>query len=557
LIVFFSIRRRRNLCAAIGTAFAVLICLFSNLAAIGLLGPDEPRYAWIARAMAQTGDWITPRLYGQPWFEKPVLYYWTAAIGFRLHFSAEWAARLPSAFAALATALAIGWLAWRHYRDEGGFWRCAALVAPLMFATSAGAIGFARAATPDMLFSASLALSMACAACVLSRGGALRIAGPKADCSPGHDNFCLILFGAFVGLALLAKGPAAILLAGGAIGIWALATKHWRAAIRLAHPWVIVAFAIVGLPWYILCSARNPEFLRVFILRHNFERYLTPVFQHIQPFWFFLPVTLAALLPWTIFLIPALLEGRRILREKSWTNSPGFFFACWAVFPVLFFSFSQSKLPSYILPALPPLALLCAVGAVRSFSGTRALSMALSLGIAAFWVAAAFFLRHSLRALPPSWLEAAPYQLSANVILALASLVTLLLVYSGIRKKLGRTVFLTTLCVIAAVVYTNLRVLPAIEPLYSARWHYVFLARDLHPDRIFTYDVKRSWTYGLAFYFARELPEWSPNDPRAALVLTTPQGLQEMIRLGRVRGPIEEPYGGLLYVPAFPEPSNR
>ena len=107
----------------------LLICLFGNLGAIGLVGPDEPRYAWIARAMAETGDWITPRLYGQPWFEKPILYYWAAAAGFWLHLPAEWAARLPSAFAALAAALAIGWLAQKHYdRDAASlsvpiYWR--------------------------------------------------------------------------------------------------------------------------------------------------------------------------------------------------------------------------------------------------------------------------------------------------------------------------------------------------------------------------------------------------------------------------------------------------
>ena len=99
-------------------ALVALICLFGNLGAMGLVGPDEPRYAWIARAMAETGDWVTPRLYGQPWFEKPVLYYWAAAAGFRLHLPAEWAARLPSALAALATALAIGWLAREHYDGD-------------------------------------------------------------------------------------------------------------------------------------------------------------------------------------------------------------------------------------------------------------------------------------------------------------------------------------------------------------------------------------------------------------------------------------------------------
>src|SRR6202023_3488538 len=102
---------RSNLWAAIVAGGVVLVCLFGQLGAVGLVGPDEPRYAWIARAMAQTGDWVTPRLYGEAWFEKPILYYWTAAVGFRLHLPAEWAARLPSAFAALAAAIAIGWLA--------------------------------------------------------------------------------------------------------------------------------------------------------------------------------------------------------------------------------------------------------------------------------------------------------------------------------------------------------------------------------------------------------------------------------------------------------------
>src|SRR5579863_1166513 len=102
----------------LAAALIILICLFSHLGAIGLVGPDEPRYAWVARAMAATGDWVTPRLYGQPWFEKPILYYWAAAIGFDLHLPAEWAARWPSAFAALAAALAIGWLGGKHYGAE-------------------------------------------------------------------------------------------------------------------------------------------------------------------------------------------------------------------------------------------------------------------------------------------------------------------------------------------------------------------------------------------------------------------------------------------------------
>ncbi len=373
-------RRKNNLWVSVASAAAVFVCLFGHLGAMGLVGPDEPRYAWIARAMAQTGDWVTPRLYGQPWFEKPILYYWAAAIGFRLHFPAEWAARLPSAFAALAAAITIGWLAWKFYGATAPLAWNPAILAPLIFSTSVAAIGFSRAATPDMLFSACIALSMASAACILDANGALRAsasnahdspsspAPPRQACSPRRDALPCASFGIFLGLAVLAKGPAAIILAGGAIGLWALVTKQWRAAFRAAHPLAIAAFCIVALPWYILCALRNPDFIRIFIFQHNFERYLTPLFQHRQPFWFFIPITLLAILPWTALLWPSTREGNsQHWREKSLSDSPAFFFACWAIFPVLFFSLSQSKLPSYILPAVPPLALLLAVALADLF----------------------------------------------------------------------------------------------------------------------------------------------------------------------------------------------
>ncbi len=171
-----NLSARRTSRRSLRLAVVILVSLFANLGAIGLVGPDEPRYAWIARAMAETGDWVTPRLWGVPWFEKPVLYYWAAAIGFWIHLPAEWAARLPSAFAALAAAIAIAWFARRHYGSRRRFARKPdAARARDSSATSVAAIGFARAATPDMLFSAAITLAMVCAASVLRRGGALRV----------------------------------------------------------------------------------------------------------------------------------------------------------------------------------------------------------------------------------------------------------------------------------------------------------------------------------------------------------------------------------------------
>jgi len=180
-------QRKWNFAALATAGVVILVSLFANLGAIGLVGPDEPRYAWIARAMAETGDWVTPRLWGLPWFEKPILYYWAAAIGFRLHLPAEWAARLPSAIAALAAAKAIAWFARRHYGADEDSIATPTLLAPVIFATSVAAIGFARAATPDMLFSAAITLAMVCAASVLGRTGALRAADGAAAQNQMHD----------------------------------------------------------------------------------------------------------------------------------------------------------------------------------------------------------------------------------------------------------------------------------------------------------------------------------------------------------------------------------
>ena len=535
---------------AVLSALAVVgICLFSHLGALGLVGPDEPRYVWIARAMAQTGDWVTPRLYGVPWFEKPVLYYWTAALGFDLHLPAEWAARLPSAFAALAAALAIAWLGWKHYgsaqnhSDENTastFVTSPAVLAPLIFCTSVAAIGFARAATPDMLFSASITLAMACAASCMAQAGALRACKNVLPDDGKLPLGTLALFGAFLGLGVLAKGPAAVILAGGAIGLWALATSRFRVALRLAHPMAIATFCVVALPWYILCARRNPDFLHVFILQHNFERYLTPMFQHKQPFWFFGPIALVALLPWTPFLLATLPEGRRIFSQNTWRNSPAFFFTCWALFPILFFSLSQSKLPSYILPAIPPLALLLAVSATYGFMRTRTLSLAISFLIAIVWlilgiVAAEYFLADPRSAV------------ASKLMLSVAALAALLSIFFGSRRNLKALVLTSAFAAAIAVEFAGFSLLPNLDSSVSARELATLVSASPQAD-FYTYRLQRSWNYGLAFYAGREIKEWSPEDPGAASLLTTAQGLNELKKLGRFSGSVNPAERGVRYV---------
>src|SRR5262249_52516290 len=157
-----------------------------------------------------------------------------------------------------------------------------------------GMIGFSHAAATDMTFSAMLTVAMVFVASIIDL-----TRNENSSVIPRTPYLALIFFGCFLGLAVLAKGPVAIILSGGAVLLWAVVTKRWRDAFRFLHIVAIASFCPAALPWYVLCSRRNPEFFRVFIIEHNFKRFLTPEFQHIQPFWFYIPIILIALFPWT------------------------------------------------------------------------------------------------------------------------------------------------------------------------------------------------------------------------------------------------------------------
>jgi 4-amino-4-deoxy-L-arabinose transferase-like glycosyltransferase len=273
------------------------------------------------------------------------------------------------------------------------------------------------------------------------------------------------------------------------------------------------------------------------------------VFQHKQPFWFFAWITLLAMLPWTVLLISAGQEGLRLWRERSWADSPGFFYACWAIFPIIFFSLSQSKLPGYILPAVPPLALLCGVSASRAFQKSRSDAILIGLGISLVWIVLAISAFFMARKFP-----VAGTGRIAGFATAIGVLVVLAMLLAGLRQNLLGVAASSSLAVAAAVAVAGLVILPAMDPYVSARSHAAFLRGDLRPDRIYTYHLNRAWNYGLAFYLRRELPEWSPQEPDAALVLTNHKGLDEMVKAGRFRGELNETEQGILYVPISPIP---
>lgn len=543
---------RRNVLAALLASAVLAICLFSGLSAIGLVGPDEPRYAWIARNMAHNGNWITPFLYDLPWFEKPILYYWSAAIAFKFLHSPEWAARLPSSFAALVSALAMAWLGLRRYGVA------TAWAVLLIFPTCIGVIAFAHAASPDMLFTASLALALVCVASVLEK---LKVFSGDHQDTYRSDKLALIFLGVWLGFATLAKGPAAVILAGGSVSLWALVTQNWKPAFRLLHPLAILSFCIVALPWYILCSYFNPNFLRTFILLHNFQRYLTPVFQHRQPFWFFGPIILFGLLPWTALLVGTAFDGRRIFRDGTWRTSSGFFIACWSVFPVIFFSFSQSKLPEYILPVFPPLALLMARSFVCAIQHAPRKGQWLGVVTGTMWVALGVAGALGFHRLPP---YEPPYQQGINHLALAALLISVVtgvvIEFVSLARKPWLMLAISALVCATSVEIASVRVLPGLDSLVSTR----LLARDIHeilPPNSPIYDVgniNRNCDYGLRFYMNPDIfrfRQFSPNGIGIkTYVLLSNGGDMTLNDLGLIHRKIVAKFLPYCWVESLPKP---
>ncbi len=379
-------QRLAGYCLAIAT---LCVCYFGRLGAIGFMGNEE-RYASIARAMAESGDWITPRFQGQGWFEKPPLYYWSAAVSFKIFGVSAVAARLPCAVYALLATLALAWLALRLYGAETVRWML------LFLPVTVAMIAFSHDAVMDMPFTAMLTIAMVWAAELLFFTSRADSGGATNGNPPTHAwtlKVCrAILFGFFLGLATLAKGPAAVVLCGGAVLLWALFTGRWRDAFRLFHPAAIAAFCATALPWYILCAVRNPTFFDTFIVEHNFKRYFTPQFMHLEPFWYYIPALLLGSLPWAPAAIWAAVQGIARLRKDKAVSAPTLFVALWSLVVLFFFSISRTKLPGYVLPALPPatlvLARICerlAFARRKSFAATLTIA-ALAICVRPHWI---------------------------------------------------------------------------------------------------------------------------------------------------------------------------
>src|SRR5580704_11986947 len=293
--------------------FCAFLFLY-GLGQFGLIGADEPRYAQVAREMLERHDWVTPTLGGQPWLEKPPLYYWQAMLAYAIFGVSDWAARLPAVVDATILVLAVYFFL-RRFRPG------LELDGALITASFAGIIGYARAASMDMALAAAFTAGMLA-------WWAWRESG---------KGIFLALFYGLMALGTLAKGPVAPFLAALVIILYAAAVRDLRRILKTIWLPGILLFCAIALPWYFAVQIRHPEFFREFILEHNLGRFSKNLYHHTEPFWYYLPVVALALVPWTFFVAAGLVQSVRRWRsnktpgeaEGDLQNQFGLFACCW------------------------------------------------------------------------------------------------------------------------------------------------------------------------------------------------------------------------------------
>jgi 4-amino-4-deoxy-L-arabinose transferase-like glycosyltransferase len=508
---------------------------------LGLVGADEPRYAQIAREMLAAhseachevnakmvprslsltdlrnslhciaGGTVTPILYGKPWLEKPALYYWRAMSFFKEFGISDWSARLPSSSGALALIVLV-FLHMRRFRPGGH------LDAALITASCLGIVSFARGASTDMQLAAPFCIGML---------------GWYAWYETGKKFwlFDLYFFGA---AATLAKGPVAPFLALSIILLFAGLRREWSVLRRTIWLPGVLLYLVMVLPWYIAVQKRNPTFYRFFFLEHNLERFATNRYQHHQPFWFYVAVLLIALMPWTVLSIRALVDSIEVsIAEWKVRHNPtrylghtragdAFpeFLVLWTLFPIVFFSFSGSKLPGYILPSVPPLAILTAdyLNRIRRPGLPRWLLWlhAAFCGLLIFvLVLAPQHMKYETLVPSVQWLT-----IAAAAAVFFAGAVFLIIRRWGISQLCNATL----IPVLAILVFLLGFHGKDLDLNYSARP----LAREIQQQApgvplVAVEGVKRDMDYGLAFYRNQEMIHYSTDGvPAAEHVLVIP-----------------------------------
>ncbi len=319
---------------------ALVVIWFGNLEYRKLIKPDEGRYAEIPREMVASGDWVTPHLNDFKYFEKPPLQYWATAVAYEVFGEHQWSSRLWTALTGFLGILLTGFVGMRL------FGRTAGLYAALILGSSTLYVLMAHVNTLDM--GVTFFITLGIFSLLLAQ---------HEQAIPFRRNWMMLAWAAMA-LAVLSKGLMGLILPGAALFLYSLFNRDVSVWLRMHWISGLLAFFAVAAPWFVLVIQANPEFFQFFFIHEHFERFLTKVHARYQPWHYFVPILLFGMLPWTLLMFDTVLRTWRDSASQARHFSAERFLLVWAVFVYVFFSLSSSKLPSYLLPMFPALALL-------------------------------------------------------------------------------------------------------------------------------------------------------------------------------------------------------
>ncbi len=319
---------------------AVVLIWFGNLEYRKLIRPDEGRYAEIPREMVVSGDWTTPRLNELKYFEKPPLQYWATAVAYEVFGEHQWTSRIWAALTGFAGILLAWFTGARLFGREAGIYAALLLGSSMLYAM------MSHINTLDM--GVTFFISLGLFSLLLAQ---------KEDQVAVRRNWMLLAW-AGLALAVLSKGLMGLVLPGAALFLYSVFNRDITVWKRMHWFSGLLLFSLIAVPWFVLVIKANPEFFQRFFIYEHFERFTTKVHGRFQPWYYFVPILLLGMMPWTMLMFDTLLRSWRGSVRKVKVFSPERFLLVWAVFVYLFFSVSDSKLPSYLLPIFPALALL-------------------------------------------------------------------------------------------------------------------------------------------------------------------------------------------------------
>ena len=444
---------------------------FFRLGSVTLFDVDEAVFSEATKEMVESGNWITPTYNGENRYDKPILFYWFMAVSYKIFGINEFGARFPSAVASCLLMVALFFFAQR-LQDEK-----TALYATLPFVLSLSFFVYSHAAVTDMTLTLFITLSLF--------SFYLSVSGEKGH--SGRDAMYSYGFYLFSAFAFLTKGLIGVVFPFGIALVYMIGTEKWSGIKKVFRLKGLILFSLVSAPWFIAqFSINGREFFDQFILKHHFRRYLGVISGHKGPFYYYIPVLLIGLFPWIGYLPAGI---RNTLKEKERLY---LFALLWVAFIFVFFSFSTTKLPNYMLPAIPAVSLLIASGMEvkdkrwRQFSHYFMATLALLIS-AAFLISSRYLAKFGIDDF--AWLY---------VLAAIPIAVVVLGVYSALTEK-GFYIVLSGLMILFLSIL-SIKAMPVINNYLQGTLHqYSLYAKGrLSPDEsVFVYGINNP---SIAFY---------------------------------------------------------